>query len=241
MAAEAAFSIYLVADVAAVRAFYGAVAREFCLLEAGYIGQALMIEAEARGLGLCAIGAMDSAAAAAAMQLGEGLEIVHSFVGGIPLAAPAHEPVSPSSLRAYLQGELPAYMIPSNIVMLDELPLTANGKVNRAALPDPSAAAVEAPADEAVAWLADLVKDVLGGAAVDPRANFFEIGATSLHLVQLARRLEGAGKRVAITDLFRSPTVNELARHLAGGAGSARDEALARGRERRVARRGKAE
>jgi len=241
MAAEAAFSIYLVADLAAVRAFYGDRALEFCLLEAGYIGHALMIEAEARGLGLCAIGAMDTAAASAAMRLGPGLEIVHSFVGGVPLEAPAHEPVSPSSLRAHLQGELPAYMVPSNIVMLDELPLTANGKVNRAALPDPAAVAVEAPADEAVAWLADLVREVLGGAPVDPRANFFEIGATSLHLVQLARRLEAAGKRVAITDLFRSPSVNELARHLARGADSVRDEALARGRERRVARRGKAE
>jgi hypothetical protein len=59
--------------------------------------------------------------------------------------------------------------------------------------------------------------------------------------VQLARRLEAAGKRVAITDLFRSPSVNELARHLARGADSVRDEALARGRERRAARRGKAE
>jgi amino acid adenylation domain-containing protein len=241
MAAEAAFSIYLVADVAAVRAFYGAMAREFCLLEAGYIGQALMIEAEARGLGLCAIGAMDTAAAATALRLGPGLEIVHSFVGGIPLEAPAHEPATPASLRAFLQGELPGYMVPSSIVMLDELPLTANGKVNRAALPDPAAAVVEAPADEAVAWLADLVKEVLGGAPVDPRANFFEIGATSLHLVQLARRLEAAGKRVAITDLFRSPSVNELARHLDRGADSVRDEALARGRERRAARRGKAE
>jgi len=249
---ESAFSLFLAANVEAVRSIYGSMARDLCLLEAGYIGQSIMLAAAEHGLGLCAIGAMDTPSLSAALGLAPGQEILHSFVGGLPRtgAGQSDSPdyvtpgaVTPAAVRAFLQRELPAYMVPANIVVLDSFPLNANGKVDRAALPDPAAGipAEPRPSDGVtVSWLTGIVKDILGGAPVDPFANFFDLGATSLHLVQLARRLEDEGRRIPIADLFRNPSVMALAGQLSAperNSDAVRQGALDRGRARRAARR----
>ena len=125
-------------------------------------------------------------------------------------------------LRAFLAERLPAPLVPSELVFVDALPLTANGKLDRAALPvlarrtQPSAELAEQPPsalEHAIAreWCALLSID-----DVDPEATFFESGGTSLLLMELRPLLErAAGIPVAMTDLFEYPSVRLLAAHLA--------------------------
>jgi aryl carrier-like protein len=131
-------------------------------------------------------------------------------------------------------------MVPANIVFLDQWPVTRNGKIDRAALPEPSLAATPGTDGSApeVNWLSGIVSEILGGMPVDPFSSFFELGATSLHLIQLSKRLQAEGKHVSITDLFRNPSVVALAKHLtAAEAGSVRQAALERGMSKRLSRR----
>lgn len=244
---QSAFSIFLVADLDNMRPFYGSFARDFGLLEAGHIGQTLMLSAADYGLALCAIGRMDTTALGAALGLREGQLVVHSFVGGVrPETASqsdvldhmAQARLTPSALRTFLQRELPSYMVPANIVFLDRLPLTANRKIDRAALPDLGEfrpAPGDTDVELEVRWLSEIVSEILAGAPVDPRASFFELGATSLHLIQLSRRLEAEGKSVSMIDLFRSPSIVALARQLTSAEStSVREAALNRGRTKRT-------
>ena len=128
---------------------------------------------------------------------------------------------SADHLRALLQETLPAYMRPTAIVSLASLPMTPNGKLNRAALPAPSRAATAAdwlpPASEVERALTTIWSDVLKAERVGVRDNFFDLGGHSLLMVrvraQIAARL---GADVAILDLFRYPTIRALADHLNG-------------------------
>ena len=95
----------------------------------------------------------------------------------------ADDAVSTTELRAHLEQHLPAAMVPSSFVYLTELPLTANGKVNRKALPRPekvqvSAAELVAPRTEMEARLAEIWSEVLGLEAMGVTHNFFELGWT---------------------------------------------------------------
>jgi aryl carrier-like protein len=109
---------------------------------------------------------------------------------------------------------LPAHLIPAHVVRLAELPVTHNGKLDRAALPAPEPAATggsrppEGPAEEAVAaaW-----RDVLGLAEVSAQDNFFACGGDSIHSLKVLARLRRAGYRVELQQLFLHQTVAELA------------------------------
>ena len=97
-------------------------------------------------------------------------------------------------LRAYLAERLPDYMVPSSYVVLAALPLTANGKVDRGALPTPEqpveAEAYVAPRTPVEQTLAQIWADVLHVERVGAEDNFFELGGNSLHLVQLISRIQ---------------------------------------------------
>lgn len=127
-------------------------------------------------------------------------------------------------LRAYLQRELPDYMVPAAFVKLRELPLTANGKVDRRALPEPSfggTGAGEPPRTETEAAIAQVWSAVLEIEAVDCDGNFFDLGGSSLMLIEAHARLQSRLARdLSITDLFEHPTVRALARAIDGSAGS---------------------
>ncbi|MCA9542118.1 MAG: amino acid adenylation domain-containing protein, partial [Myxococcales bacterium] len=124
MAAEAAFTLILVARAAPVQQTYGPLAEGFCHLEAGYIGQLLMERASAVGLGLCPVGVAESAALRARLGLAEGDRLVHALVGGRPAVAGAAAALDAAALRAKLAETLPSYMVPYAITVLDALPLT---------------------------------------------------------------------------------------------------------------------
>jgi amino acid adenylation domain-containing protein len=144
--------------------------------------------------------------------------------------------VDEAALREAAAAALPLYMQPSAYLTLDRLPLTANGKVDRKALPpiDGSPAGTStfvAPRDGMESLIAGVWRDVLGCDAVSVRANFFDLGGHSLLLVQVQAKLAAALQRsIAVVELFQYPTIDALARHLGGreAATSARAAADAR-------------
>ncbi|HEX2252381.1 MAG TPA: amino acid adenylation domain-containing protein, partial [Thermoanaerobaculia bacterium] len=129
----------------------------------------------------------------------------------------AGEAPATGDLRSFLAQRLPDAMVPAAFVALDALPLTTSGKVDRRALPDPSAADLaggaeyEAPRDEAERTLAALWADVLGRERVGIHDDFFEIGGDSILALQIVSRASRAGLRLSAAQLFQHPTVARLA------------------------------
>lgn len=148
------------------------------------------------------------------------------------------------TLEAWLSELLPAYMVPRVWVRLEALPLSGNGKVDRARLPSPEPAApasAEArPRTPTEAALLELVRELLHAEQIPVGGNLFELGATSLTIVALHRRIAATlAPELSLVDLYAWPSVRSLAAHIdASSAGDAdREEAARRGAERR-ARRG---
>src|SRR5262249_31723547 len=120
-----------------------------------------------------------------------------------------------AELRRFLQEKLPDYMVPSALVLLDRLPLTENGKVDRKALPEPERGTVGreyvAPSSPAEESLARIWQDVLGVERVGAHDNFFELGGDSILSIQVVARARAAGLGLLPQDLFLHPTVAGLA------------------------------
>ncbi len=133
-----------------------------------------------------------------------------------------------AEVRAQLRAALPDYMIPAAFVSLDALPLNNSGKPDRAALLKlaptgaRSAAEVVLPQNQMERDLAAIWQGVLGVERVSVHDNFFDLGGHSLMMAQAHSRLqELLGREVPIVDLFRFPTIHQLATHLADNGGSA--------------------
>jgi acyl carrier protein len=136
--------------------------------------------------------------------------LVAYLIARDPSAAPAAD-----ELREHLRPLLPEYMIPSAFVACERFPLTANGKLDRAALPVPVAASVSADAEEDAneveTWLATTWADLLRVERVALDDNFFDLGGHSLLLTQLIVRIRAElGIEVSLRTLFERPTVREL-------------------------------
>ncbi|HEU0301618.1 MAG TPA: condensation domain-containing protein, partial [Longimicrobium sp.] len=127
-------------------------------------------------------------------------------------------------LRAHLGERLPEYMVPAAYVVLDALPLTPSGKVDRRALPAPEGAAYPARAYEAPEGgteeaLAEVWAELLGVERVGRRDSFFELGGHSLLAVQVISRVrEVLAVEAALGDLFVNPVLQDFARGLAAAA-----------------------
>ncbi|ANY10563.1 non-ribosomal peptide synthetase [Pseudonocardia sp. HH130630-07] len=132
----------------------------------------------------------------------------HRSLAGYVVAAPGAEP-DPATLRSRLAEALPGYMVPAALVLLDRLPLTVNGKLDRAALPDPGTLAptvddrsAAGPQEQAVieAFTAVL------GTPVGPEDDFFAVGGDSILAIRLVNRLRRTGLVLAPQDVFRERT-----------------------------------
>ncbi len=154
-------------------------------------------------------------------------------------------PVAPE-LRSWLRERLPEPMLPSHFVWLESLPLTPNRKLDRKALPAPGgleraapgpSPASPAPAGDLEQTIAEVWRDVLKVSRVGLEDNFFDLGGHSLLAVRVHRRLRQLVPReLAITDLFRFPTVRALAAYLRDASGGpSLDASRARGELRREA------
>jgi thioesterase domain-containing protein/acyl carrier protein len=133
--------------------------------------------------------------------------------------------LDPGQLRADLAGVLPDYMVPSAFVVLDTLPLTVNGKLDRRALPAPDAGAGDSPGrgprspQEQV--LCGLFAELLGLEQVGIDQSFFDLGGHSLLVTQLVGRVRDAfGVRIAVRDIFQNQTPALLADRIAAGRGN---------------------
>ncbi|KAA2257273.1 amino acid adenylation domain-containing protein [Solihabitans fulvus] len=129
--------------------------------------------------------------------------------------SPGSSEVRPAALGAALAGLLPDYMVPTAFVLLDELPLSRHGKLDRAALPVPDLAEQRigfvAPRTEAELLLAGIWAEVLGVPSVGVEDNFFELGGDSILSIQVVSRARRAGLGVMPRDVFARPTVAALA------------------------------
>ncbi|GGN73725.1 non-ribosomal peptide synthase/polyketide synthase [Nocardia rhizosphaerihabitans] len=129
------------------------------------------------------------------------------------------EPAIAARLRGELAAELPAYMVPAALVVLDALPLNANGKVDRARLPEPefAEAAYRAPVTATEQLVAQTFAEVIGCASAGLDDDFFALGGNSLMATRLAARLGAAlGAQVPVAAVFDAPTVAALAERLGG-------------------------
>jgi amino acid adenylation domain-containing protein len=144
-----------------------------------------------------------------------------SLYANNPLQASRARKLIPT-LRHYLRDKLPEYMVPADYVLLDAMPLTPNGKLNRKALPTPNFgrsapsfnfAAAHSPMEQ---LLTDIWTKELGLTKVSVNDNFFDLGGHSLLLMRVQATLGEALKtNVSIVELFQYPTIRSLARHLA--------------------------
>ncbi|SFH04991.1 Non-ribosomal peptide synthetase component F, partial [Duganella sp. CF458] len=121
-----------------------------------------------------------------------------------------------ATLRATLLADLAEYMVPGAYVMLDEFPLTANGKLDRKALPAPDESALsrreyEAPQGEVETALAELWQELLGVERIGRRDHFFELGGHSLLVVKVIERIRQLGWNADVRSVFSTPVLADLA------------------------------
>lgn len=128
-----------------------------------------------------------------------------------------HHP-SLADLRVHLLDKLPPYMVPAQFVVMDSLPLNANGKVNRGALPEPPQESPSAnlPQSDLERIVSQAWTDALGISSPPLDQPFFDLGGSSLQLLRVQGRIERQlGRDITIADLFRFPTIRSLAGNLA--------------------------
>ncbi len=145
-----------------------------------------------------------------------------------------------SDLRAFLARRLPQFMVPSAFVMLDAIPLNANGKVDRARLPLPqprrdcAPPTSDGPANLLEERIGAVWSQVLSLEKVGIQDNFFELGGDSLKLLAVHSRLQKQlGKKLPITSLFQYPTIAALVEHLNGAHAAPTDDLDSRARRQR--------
>ncbi|QSQ25680.1 amino acid adenylation domain-containing protein [Pyxidicoccus parkwayensis] len=135
--------------------------------------------------------------------------------------------VDSQKLREHLKTQLPEFMVPRLFISVPDIPTTANGKMDRKALPDPlTAVGADAPESGAAgssltppstkeeAVLLGIWREVLGVERLGVDSNFFRLGGDSILSIRIAARLRELGYPVGVREIFAHPTVRQLARHL---------------------------
>ena len=138
---------------------------------------------------------------------------------------------NPAELRPALKEKLPAYMMPEQIILLEEMPLNASGKPDRSALPDPSALisanAVNqaSPRDATELSLYNIWKSILLHPAIGIRDDFFELGGSSIAAIKLIHKIrQELGLELPLRAVFANPTIEDLAGLIRSGSHSSPGE-----------------
>ena len=147
-----------------------------------------------------------------ARQAPEAQAVLHGYVV-------AGSAVGEAELAQALSRVLPEHMVPARIVVLDAMPLLPNGKIDRAALPEPSAATPSArdfvtPREGVESLLAAIWCEVLGIEQISAHENFFAAGGDSIHFIVVLNKARAAGLHFTFQEFFGHPTISELAAHL---------------------------
>ncbi len=134
----------------------------------------------------------------------------------VAYASPAGRPLEPTAVKAWLAERLPDYMVPGIVVMLEEMPLTASGKVDRSALPAPTSLPADegyvAPRTPSERALAGIWQRLLGVDRIGIRDNFFDLGGHSLVALEVVAEAELVLDRpVPLSLVFEWPTIDDLA------------------------------
>jgi len=122
-----------------------------------------------------------------------------------------------SELRAFLVQFIPDYMVPSKFVPLESIPLTANKKVDKRALPDPDEMGMETGTDycpattELEKHLVKIWEEVIGRKRIGINDNYFDIGGDSIKAIQIMARLQKVNLKCEISDFFKFPNIKDLA------------------------------
>jgi amino acid adenylation domain-containing protein len=141
------------------------------------------------------------------------------------------EEIGSKEIRDYVRGRAPEYMAPVGVVMLDRMPLTPNGKIDRTALPQPDqqskTAQHQAPRTATQEVLAGIYEDTLKLSSVGAEDNFFELGGHSLLATQVISRIRDVfSVELALGTIFEAPTVSELATHVERARGTGADQTV---------------
>lgn len=142
----------------------------------------------------------------------------------VPDKSGAAKEYSASDIKEYLAERLPQYMIPAHVEQLSEIPLTANGKIDKRTLPTPNLSRLQqgvafvAPETDMEKLIASVWQEVLKVDKVGTRDNFFDLGGNSLDIVMVAGKLkEVLGREIPAVTLFTYPTISSLESHLNPG------------------------
>ncbi|MCP4152061.1 MAG: amino acid adenylation domain-containing protein, partial [bacterium] len=130
------------------------------------------------------------------------------------------EGVESENLKQYLKNELPEYMIPSYLIQLEKIPTTANGKLDRKALPEPQhkgEGVYALPRSQTEKTIQDIWAEILaekpGNIGIDD--NFFELGGHSLNATELTARIhKQLNVKIPLAEIFRTPTIRELSQYI---------------------------
>nr|WP_228632394.1 non-ribosomal peptide synthetase [Halomonas sp.] len=155
-------------------------------------------------------------------EVREAVVVAQEGLGGARLVAyvvpQADSEVDTSSLREALGQKLPDYMVPGAVVTLDALPLNANGKIDRKALPEPdlaSSSQYEPPRGEVEEALVEIWSEVLSVERVGRRDNFFELGGHSLLALKVLEKMRHRGLTAQVRTLFQYPELTAFAQAIA--------------------------
>jgi amino acid adenylation domain-containing protein len=224
---QSAFSIFLIGQLDAIEPIYGDRARDFCLLEAGYMSQLFMETAPQYEIGLCPIGDLDFESVRTFFDLEPSHILLHTLAGGgIDPQWSTQWQLSPQAntkdwmiqkLQEFLQQRLPSYMVPKTYCVLDSFPLTTNGKIDRRALPTPEQAQAArkpfiAPETEIECAIAKIWQSTLNQEQIGTQDNFFELGGNSLTVLQAIGQLrQTLNLELSVQNFFAHPTIAEQA------------------------------
>lgn len=120
-------------------------------------------------------------------------------------------------LASFLQSRLPAYMVPDNFLILDKLPLTANGKIDRSSLPSPvlnTHKSYQKPKSLIEKYLCEIWKSVLQIEQIGVTDNFFAVGGDSILSIQIVSRAKTIGLAIRVRQIFKYPTIESLSKQI---------------------------